>query len=79
MLNLVGLFYRGRSREAMRLAGDAKVSLIALESHLALVNDKRGMKLAAALHRQLGDTLAETGRIMGVDVTPLSGGGPKPE
>lgn len=54
-----------------------KSALLQLEAHLKANGDAQGMKLCKLLHGRLGDAANEIGRQMRVDVTPLSGGGPK--
>lgn len=52
MLDLVGLFYRARCREVMRLGGHAKVSLMAAENAVEAGDMKRAKVAMKRLHNQ---------------------------
>jgi hypothetical protein len=66
-------------RRAMTCAAASRDALLALETRLKETGDRRALVLARSLHESLAATADEVGRLVGVDVSPLSGGGPKPD
>jgi hypothetical protein len=74
MFDIVSLFRRRQCAEALRLGIKAKAALMTLESNIAAGDMKAAAMSVGVLHERLAAVADETGRVMGVDVTPLSGG-----
>ena len=74
MLAFFGLFRRLKLQKDAALIAE---NLHALEAHLKAKEDNLGLGLALSLHRMAEGIATRHGAALGVDVAPLSGGGPK--